>query len=427
MTSSTRAAAFCGLAAALAVLAPAGPAAAQSDNPFITRDRPRNLTLTIGVRIAAFQERPRRDRLPEIDVWEFSEASVIFPVVRESSSHFTHIGQISSRIRFNDREQEQQPALSQGYNALLEGYPAGTRLARWTLLDKRGREMDLNLTLPVTCWSTTLDEQAAARVRWPEGNYPPEAASTFEPEMFINFGPDGQPYENADAVAELVRRWTGGNPRQVVPLVTAKVLAVETMRFVRPSGDGLNFNRAGELEGIQLKGAPNVAAEPRRQTTDWDMVTLLVAVYRAAGLPARAVIGFDRGEDDGRFLGGRGRRNALRAWVEFYLYDETNRRGGWIPVDIVNMRASAGRIRGNYWEDAVPYFGTVRELQSVIPFAFQFHPPTDVRAYGSPGFWGWFVTPEPPEFAQQGLRFNAITTPRRPGDPPPGEIPDRDR
>jgi hypothetical protein len=150
--------------------------------------------------------------------------------------------------------------------------------------------------------------------------------------------------------------------------------------------------------------------------SEHDMVVLLAAVYRAAGLPARTVIGFDVSakKDKDSFLdNGRGGPQKLRAWVEFCLYDESAQKELWVPVDIVRMRGSSNRVpsMNKPWK----YFGTHDEMENVIPFAFQYHPPTTVVGHGAFGFWGWLTTPEIPRVTQF-LRFDAITTPKRAGD-----------
>jgi hypothetical protein len=88
----------------------------------------------------------------------------------------------------------------------------------------------------------------------------------------------------------------------------------------------------------------------------------------------------------------------------------------WIPVDVVRMRKSGSRTQplDKEWK----FFGTHDELSGVIPFAMHFHPPTSVRAYGSPGFWGWLVSPKPPETAVQALTFTAWRTPKHGGEDP---------
>jgi hypothetical protein len=218
-------------------------------------------------------------------------------------------------------------------------------------------------------------------------------------------------------IRELVDRWTRGkDPKSIPPAQLAKFFAGEVQRLVQPSGNGIGYNRLGLMEGIDLQGAPFTA--DRGRGSEFDMVCVLAAVYREAGLPARIVVGYDIGEskdeDRGNFLRRRGSED-LRAWVEFALIDEATGRTCWIPVDVVRMRKVSSRTPplDQPWK----YFGTHDELDGLIPFAFQFHPPTTVRAYGSPGFWGWLVTPTPPARADQTLRFIATTTPKV-GAPP---------
>lgn len=146
------------------------------------------------------------------------------------------------------------------------------------------------------------------------------------------------------------------------------------------------------------------------------MTVLLAAVYRAAGLPARTVIGFDvsaKKDRDGFLDKGKSGPQKLRAWVEFCLYDEAAQREVWVPVDVVRMRQSSSRAPAlnRPWK----FFGTHDELENVIPIAFQYHPPTTVVAHGAFGLWGWLTTPEIP-LVKQHLRLDAITTPKRGGD-----------
>jgi hypothetical protein len=128
------------------------------------------------------------------------------------------------------------------------------------------------------------------------------------------------------------------------------------------------------------------------------------------------VIGYDVGDGDGRFLD-RGRKaNKLRSWVEFCLYDEARNTINWVPVDIIQLRKRSSRPQAfnRPWE----YFGTNNDLEMVVPFAFQFHPPTDVAAYGNPLFWGWFVTPTAPKQAEQALTLSATSVSVRGGERP---------
>jgi hypothetical protein len=57
------------------------------------------------------------------------------------------------------------------------------------------------------------------------------------------------------------------------------------------------------------------------------------------------------------------------------------------------------------------YFGTLDDLDECFPFAFHLHPPTSVRAYGTPGFWGWMLAPTQPLSAQQSISFTVTSAP----------------
>src|SRR5690606_2963832 len=132
-------------------------------------------------------------------------------------------------------------------------------------------------------------------------------------------------------------------------------------------------------------------------------------VYRRAGLPARTVVGIRIDQERrGVFRTDRSKEE-MYAWVEFALSD--GRTLTWVPVDILEMRSRSGQLRD--LDRPWPYFGTHKNLEYYMPFAFHFHPPLKgVQAFGSPGFWGWIVFPEPPGRADQAIYFNVITTPR---------------
>ncbi|QYU67652.1 hypothetical protein J4558_22550 [Leptolyngbya sp. 15MV] len=84
----------------------------------------------------------------------------------------------------------------------------------------------------------------------------------------------------------------------------------------------------------------------------------------------------------------------------------------WIPVDIVALRKASSNPRplDRPW----PFFGTHPELDAVVPVAFQFQPPTDVVAHGSPALYGWMVTPQPPTRVIQAIRVSVTSTPQTP-------------
>ncbi len=364
-------------------------------------------TLQVTVNIRAYQDVDAHTGMPVGDPFKFDTAAIVFPVLKRTASSVTDDRGLAGLIKLNDVDTNYKMQLASDYHS-------GARLAVWKLDESwAGQEVGLQVSVPSTCYKTKFNEQAASLVGWPKGDWPPDAASTFDPQFYVNMGPDGA--YDMTPVRELVRRWTEGkDPKSIKPAPLAKFLAGQVMGWVQPTGSGLGSNRIGQLEGIDLQGAPLTAE--RRRGSDFDMVCLLAAVYREAGLPARTVIGYDIGEskdrDRGTFLERQKSAN-LRAWVEFALMDEGAGQLHWIPVDVARMRKSGSRTQppDKEWK----FFGTHDELNGVIPFAMHFHPPTTVRAYGSPGFWGWLVTPKPPESAVQALTFTAWRTPKHGG------------
>jgi hypothetical protein len=389
--------------AAASMLTSALPAFAQRSS-VIERQAGSDWTLRVNVTVRADGTIDPKTRMPERDPLTVSSAAVVFPVARDSASHVAW-NNVGGELKIDGRLADDKPEM-------LTDYHSGIRLARWKLERWQGESVTLDVTFPVTAFNTRYDDARATQIDWP-ATWPSAAQTSLQPQMFIDMGNEG-PYD-MEPVKNLVKRWTEGkDPRTVRPAVLAKFFAGEVWRHVQPSGNGLAFNRQGELEGIDLQGAPETAV--RGRGTEFDMVCLLAAVYREAGLPARTVIGFDVGarkRDGNAFLGKTG-SGTLRAWVEFALID--NGELVWVPVDVVRMRKGSSqppRELEREWR----WFGTHTELEGIIPFAFQFHPPTTVVSHGSPAFWGWMVSPRPPERVLQSVRIDAIRTPRRANDP----------
>lgn len=401
------------------VMAPAAVAQSYPPSPHMKLERQREWTLKVTVNLRAWEERDRRG-MPVVDPFEFEQAAVVFPFLESSGTHQVNLSALENglpvgRVTFDDRVAATRPEIK-------PGYPCGARLAIWHLAEKKGREIELQMEYPVVSYRTTFDEASAMQTPWPAEAWPTIVQSCFEPQMYVDFGPDASnkgelaPYD-MEPVQRLVDRWTTkGKTRSQPPVVTAKWLAGKVVEHVQISGNGLNYNRIGQLEGIDLQGAAETAT--RGRGTEFDMVCLLAAVYRRADIPARIVIGFEgAAEDDKEFLGGRGRKE-LRAWVEFALFDEGSKTLSWIPVDVVAMRKQRSRLPSNFMERPLEYFGTSDDFERIIPFSFHFHPPTTVRAYGSPAFWGWFVLPEANAKALQAVRFESQRTPQRGASPP---------
>ncbi len=365
--------------------------------------RTRNWTLQPQVHLASYQTDPNKLGKPgykELQVikLKFETAAVVFPVPYGSASHRADSEAVKGTLYFDDKPVDSEIDFA-------DNYAAGTRLARWEMVKREGRELDLKLEIPMTCWETVFDEKAAEKAIWPAGGvWPGEAQSTFGPQLGVDY--------QAPSIAEAISRWTGGNdPKKLKPVALAKFLAAKVMDATQPSGLGQVTARNGELEGFELQGASRTLDLGRG--SEHDIACLLCAVYRAAGLPARTVIGYDvkesKGEDSG-FLKSKGSAK-VRSWVEFYLFDESANKGIWVPVDIVRARKSSSKAPAldRPWK----YFGSNEDLDDVMPIAFQYHPPTTVVAHGSYAFWGWLTTPTLQQGATQYIQFQSMSTPTR--------------
>jgi hypothetical protein len=408
-------------------------------SPFIERvGRPKRWTLTVITRIAGHQEVvPENDgKRLEYDTWEFDAATVVYPLLGETGSSVLEVygppdkevPAASGKVELDDLQiSDEMTILKQGFGG--GPLPCGTWRGQWQVPamtdgNYRARELDFEVSFSQACYETKLDERGASQIDWPKGEWPPEAASTFQPQMFVDFDAQGSGYDMG-AVAALLDTWSEGRSiddmrKQSKPVMLAKWLAGQTVEHVQINGEGLTFDQTGLWEGFDTPGAAAAALEGRG--TELDLPCLLVALYRAVGLPARLVIGYDKGgEGESVYLQHKKGSGTLRVWVEFALYDEANKTFGWVPVDIAELRRSQSRMPPDYLNRPLRHFGTHPDLDEVVPLAFQFHPPTTVRSYGAPALWGWFVTPTPPARATQQVTFNMTTTPR--GGPNESHLP----
>lgn len=394
--------------AGLTAAAVGQPPKPKEDAPqVITRIGAHDWTFTGTVNLRVQVDKDIKTNMPKKEAFDFTSAAIVYPLVVECSSSVLKgkEADVVGRLKLNDRVIAEKP------NEILVDYPAGTKLAKWSMMGWQGEEVEVQLKVSMTSWQIRFDEALANRLKWPAA-YSGAAATALEPEYWIDIGTDG-PYDMTP-VKDLVKKWMGPkDPKTLPPVQAAKFLAGQVMQHVQTSGNGIATNRIGEMEGINLQGTPVTAKTGRG--SEFDMVQLLVAVYRSIGLPARSVIGYDVGDTkDNKFLAKKGSAS-IRAWVEFALIDPSLPDPVWVPVDIVRMRKSSTRppALDRPW----PFFGENKELDGCIPFAFQFFPPSKgVISYGAPAFFGWMVTPKPPEHVVQTLRFEGISTPKRAED-----------
>lgn len=413
--------------------------------PFLTRDglKEWNMVYTVTIHSDRVdQTKPVREgptsksgKAPKITPFEFETAGIIFPQIPETASSESEEFLAGSTgpqaqgyrgvLRVDDAVVDSEPAM-------LKGYPGNSLLGRWDAGERgktlKAREIQLEVTIPMRAWKVTYDEAGAMKLPWP-GSWPKVAQSMMAPQLFIENGLDasGQVAKYDDAAIQRAldlwkAEWKLSDFKSVSPAALAKMITAKVWQTVQPNGDGLTFRpRTGELAGIALKDPSMTLIDGKG--SEHDMTVLLAALMRKAGLPTRLVIGYEAGDKSDRWLDKGGKSSKLRTWVEFCLYDEQNNTINWIPVDVVKLRKSSNRPAAldRPWK----YFGTNDQLDHILPFAFHFHPPTDVVSYGSPGFWGWFVSPKAPEQAEQAIRISASSQSKRANEPDNAKKPKR--
>lgn len=242
-------------------------------------------------------------------------------------------------------------------------------------------------------WSSVLDEAVASRATWPS-EWPPECADALKPQLFIE--------SDDPRFAQFVEKVSGGTLRKVPVHWAAKDLIRSTISALRVSSNGLSRVEGRMMQGMELKGAAQAMADGNGTTHD--LVASCIAVLRAAGIPARVVVGVDRDEVE-RVSSG------FVSWGEYYLPDS-----GWVPFDPNRMRGSA--IARRNVRDAWPWFGSLDDLNQRIPLSFAFHPPGALISHGNPAVYGWDPRPNgAPLSTRQYISVNSVSRGKGTEDP----------
>ncbi|MCE2966953.1 MAG: transglutaminase-like domain-containing protein [Phycisphaerales bacterium] len=342
--------------------------------------------------------------------FRYTSGMFIFPMPTSSGSHDLVRNGLKSELKFNDKTIEVEPKVQ-------DNLAAGTRLLRWEMANLEGRNATLKLTIPMLTRSTKADESLLREVPWPKGGFSNTGQSALQPQMFVEWtnDPNEVPETQKAFAAAAARYLNNADPKTLKPYVVAKMIAAGVLREIQPSGNGVRQNRNGSINSIELNGAGSVFKNNRG--TEPDVVSYFVGTLRAAGIPARTVIGVDASDSvsgglNPAFSGSSKER--LYTWAEFCLVCPDTGRDVWIPVDIIRQRKSGSRppALDREWK----YFGSHEDLEYLLPLAFQFAPPTSASPAGQkplpPAVWTWSSAPATAE-ADMSIRFDASNTPRR--------------
>jgi len=292
--------------------------------------------------------------------FELKDAVLGLPLMVRSPYSAIDLSSIDGSLALDGRLIRNFAAVSR----LDEGQPYGMQMAVTAIEEFSGREVRWRVSWKSQVWSSKIDDEAAARLPWPR-EWPADVLPALQPEFFIE----------SDQVifAETVERVAGGksNVRLVAPYLAAKDLVRWCIANVGQNGSDSRLGSAGEYAGMNVKGA--FAAARDGNGTSHDLVCTCVALLRAAGIPARPVIGIAE-EESGK--------NRLRSWAEFYLEG-----AGWVPFDPAEMRGKGLETRG--LKDAWTGFGTLKDLNELVPISHTFVPAANLQAPIAAALWGW--------------------------------------
>ncbi len=299
-------------------------------------------------------------------VYVFQDAPIVMPVIFRGTYSHVYNDSLSARLWLLGREDVNHHQRSH----VDEGLPFHAHLMVMPIAQFRGTALRWQLNYRVQAWSSRIDEQAAARLTWPQV-WPAEVGDGLRPSHFIE--------SDEPIFANSIQRLTNGNLHLAPPYLAAKEVVRYTISRFQVSGNGTDRDLGEVIRGLNVKGA--LASWQNGLGTEHDLALTCVAMLRAAEIPARVVVGVTE-----EIKAGGRERNEFVSWCEFYLDG-----AGWIPFDPNEMRGQA--IGNRNLRDPWPDFGTLDELNERIPLAYSFIPPVQVEAPWKYCVWGWNPTP----------------------------------
>jgi len=252
------------------------------------------------------------------------------------------------------------------HRQLLEDRPLGQA---WICVPSRGFPIDSlrwSVEWRARAWSCRIDEAMLARSTWPR-EWPEEVRDALKPQLGI---------ESEDPLfAGFVRDKLGDRLRTLSPYAAAKELLRSVCTAFRAvNAEGIARGAGGAFVGFDMKGAKRAALDGAGSSHD--LVAACVAVLRAAGIPARPVIGIAKEESR------PGRESVLLvSWGEFLVPG-----AGWVPFDPVGLRSEALRTvpLTRPWNG----LGNLPDLNRRVAVSYSFAP-EQANLPSAPAGWGW--------------------------------------
>ena len=234
--------------------------------------------------------------------------------------------------------------------------------------------LQIRASWPVISFASLIDEKAAAQIAWPRA-WTPEDAMYLQPTAFIE--------SDHERFKEYVQSVAGDRLRRTPIYLAAKDLVRSTiLEFRVINQTTMVMQEPGLARGYRVVGALQATSELAGAPAD--LVCACVAVLRAAGIPARPVIGADYGRDHKEKSKLPRGRTSMCVWAEFKLPG-----AGWVPFDPWQMRGQglAQKDVAAAWR----WFGSIEDLNRRIALGYDFAPYAFGRTPDWPAGWSWRV------------------------------------
>ena len=248
-----------------------------------------------------------------------------------------------------------------GKDAIKGKGPFGEKMIHLEVPLEPARFSTMRLQAEVAVWGAAIDENLAQQAVWP-ANWPDKTKSSLQPQAMIE--------SDEPIFKETIDTIFDGNVQSFSPWIAAKKIVAFTCENVQVSGGRSIYGRTG-TRGLNMQGALLTAQMGKGSRTD--LVCTCVAMLRAAGIPARPVVGLSEEVDNGK---------ELTAWAEFFLPGS-----GWVPFSPWQMK-NAG-MRSWKLDRSWRFFGNWKDLNESIPVSWSFAPGDGTTVHDTWGIWGW--------------------------------------
>ncbi|MCH8825195.1 MAG: transglutaminase domain-containing protein [Planctomycetes bacterium] len=318
--------------------------------------------------------------------YNIKDAPIVMPVIFQGTYSRVPSDSLWAKLWLDGREDK---TLSER-TRVDSGFPYHSHLAVMTIPEFNGQTVRWSFGYKVQLWSSKIDDAMAANIPWPR-EWPKEVKDGLKRQMFIE--------SDEPIFKETIERISQGQLRMVPPYLAAKDIVKYCIENVRVSGNSEHRGYGGMLHGLQIAGA--LKATESTTSSANDLVCVCVAMLRAAGIPARPVIGIEKSLSD---------RKEFVSWAEFFLPG-----AGWIPFDPNEMRGKglAQKTVHDPWQG----FGTIKKLNRRIPLSYHFVPPSAVESPQYAAVWGWDPRPGGDPSSEQIITFKMTSRGKGVEDP----------